>query len=60
MSTKTQATIEDLYELPDDGKAEIVNGEVVKMSPTGDLPNRAGGSIYISRACYPRLADGSR
>jgi hypothetical protein len=47
MKTRTRATIEDLYTLPDKAKAEIVNGEIVLMSPTGDMPNRASGSIYI-------------
>ncbi len=48
MSTKARATIKDLYRLPDDAKAEIVDGEVLLMSPTGDMPGRAGGSIYVS------------
>jgi len=48
MSTKVRATIEDLYALPDNAKAEIVDGEIVLMSPTGDMPGRAGGSIYVS------------
>jgi Uma2 family endonuclease len=48
MSTKVKATIQDLYNLPDNGKAEIVDGEIVLMSPTGDMPGRAGGSIYVS------------
>jgi Uma2 family endonuclease len=48
MKTKARATIEDLYTLPDHAKAEIVNGEIVLMSPTGDMPGRAGGSIYAS------------
>jgi Uma2 family endonuclease len=58
MSTKTQATIEDLYRLPDNGKAEIVNGEIVLMSPTGDMPGRAGGAIYISLRGVERQARG--
>jgi Uma2 family endonuclease len=58
MSTKSQATIEDLYRLPDNGKAEIVNGEIVRMSPTGDLPARAGGSIYVSLRGIERQAGG--
>ena len=58
MSTKTQATIEDLYRLPDSGKAEIVNGEIVLISPTGDLPGRAGGSIYVSLRGVERQAGG--
>jgi Uma2 family endonuclease len=48
MATKTQATIEDLYHIPGHGKAEIVNGEVVIMSPTGFWPSRAAGAIYAS------------
>ena len=48
MTTKHKATIEDLYNLPDNCKAEIVNGELLLMTPTGDQPNRAAGAIYIS------------
>lgn len=44
MSTKVEATMEDLMRVP--GKAEIVNGEIVHMSPTGGLPGYAGGKIY--------------
>jgi Uma2 family endonuclease len=40
------ATIEDLYRV--EGKAEIVNGELVLMPPTGFSPGRAGGAIYRS------------
>lgn len=29
MSTEIQATVEDLYHVPENGKAEIVNGELV-------------------------------
>lgn len=54
MSTKTRATIEDLYSVPDDGKAEIVNGELVIMSPTGDAPNYAAGEIFASLREYAR------
>jgi hypothetical protein len=31
MQTKTEATVEDLYNAPDDGKYELVNGKLVKM-----------------------------
>ncbi|WP_414574729.1 Uma2 family endonuclease [Anabaena sp. CCY 9402-a] len=55
MSIKTEATIEDLYRLPDNCKAEIVNGKLVLMSPTGFLPGRAGGEIYASLRGYERL-----
>jgi|SRR5262249_32587928 len=48
MTTKARSTIEDLYNIPEDGKAELINGEITLMPPTGDLPGRAGGSVYIS------------
>ncbi|MFL5733639.1 MAG: Uma2 family endonuclease [Chloroflexia bacterium] len=50
MKTKAEATIEDLYRVP--GKAEIVNGEIVHMPPTGFQPSRAGGRIYASLLNY--------
>lgn len=46
MSTKTEATIEDLYKVK--GKAELVNGEIVLMSPTGGSPGYAGDEIFAS------------
>ncbi len=48
MSAKLGATIEDLYRVPENGKAELVNGEIILMPPTGDKPGRASGSIYVS------------
>ncbi len=60
MITNTHATIEDLYSVPENGKAEIVDGELVLMSPTGDVPSRAGGSIYMSLRLYERQISGGR
>jgi len=54
MSTKVEATIEDLYHVPGDGKAEIVDGELVLMSPTGDLPSSAALEIVVSLREYSR------
>jgi Uma2 family endonuclease len=54
MSTKTEATIEDLYKV--DGKAELINGEIVHMSPTGGLPNYAGSEIFSSLRLYAKRA----
>jgi Uma2 family endonuclease len=48
MSTKVKATINDLYKVPDNSKAEIVDGEIMLMSPTGDMPARAGFRIAMS------------
>ena len=45
MSTKSHATIEDLYKV--EGKAELVNGEIVEMPPAGDEPGQAGFTIAI-------------
>ena len=58
MSAKTQATIADLYRVPDNGKAEIVNGEVVLMSPTGKKPSRAAFKISLRLYEY-ELSTGS-
>jgi Uma2 family endonuclease len=49
-----RATIDDLYRVPENGKAELVNGEIVLMPPTGGLPGRSGGRIYISLDDYER------
>jgi Uma2 family endonuclease len=54
MKTKAEATIEDLYRVPEHGKAELVNGEIVLMPPTGGVPGRAGGEIYTSLRQYER------
>ena len=54
MSPRTRATIEDLYRAPENGKAELVNGEIVLVEPTGGVPGRSGGEIYISLRDYER------
>ena len=52
MSTKTEATIEDLCKV--DGKAELVNGEIVLMSPTGGKPSMAARAVVLSLYEYER------
>ena len=52
--TTTENLVEQLYALPENGKAEIVNGEIVRMSPTGGKPGRTGGKIYIRLDEYER------
>jgi Uma2 family endonuclease len=52
MSTKVEATIEDLYKV--EGKAELVNGEIILMSPTGSLPGYAGDVISFSLFEYSK------
>lgn len=52
------ATIGDLYRVPENGKAELINGEIVLMSPTGGVPGRAAGRIYRSLDDYERELGG--
>lgn len=52
MQTKTEATIEDLYNAPDDGNYEIVDGRLVKLMSTGDDPNFTAGEIFASLREY--------
>ena len=54
MSIATQSTIADLYELADGRKAELVDGDVVIMPPTGDMPAQAGSEIFVSLRQYAR------
>jgi Uma2 family endonuclease len=58
MTTKIEATVDDLYRVPENGKAEIVNGELVLMSPTGGVPGRTSGNIYVSLRQYERSVGG--
>lgn len=46
MSVKTRTTIEDLYKV--EGKAELVNREIVAIPPAGEDANFAGGEIFAS------------
>lgn len=52
MITKPRATVQDLYNVPENGKAELINGELVLMAPTGAKPGRASGRIYSSLERY--------
>lgn len=52
MATRTVATVEDLYHVPDHAKAELVDGEVVVMTPTGFRPGRAAARILASLLKY--------
>jgi len=58
VATRRGAAIVDLYRVPESGKAELVDGEIVLMSPTGGLPGRAAGRIYRSLDDYERSAGG--
>jgi Uma2 family endonuclease len=59
MSMKARATVDDLYNVPEHGKAELVNGELVLMSPTGGRPGRASGAIFVSLRQYEARGRGN-
>jgi Uma2 family endonuclease len=46
MAVLTKSLIDELYEV--EGKAEIVDGKIVKLMATGFLPGRAAGRIFRS------------
>lgn len=50
--------VERLYRI--DGKAEIVNGRIVTMSPTGGMPGEAGVGIVASLRSYARRTGSGR
>ena len=52
MTIAARATIKDLYAFA--GKAELVQGELVVMPPTGDMPNRGAGNIFVSLHAFAR------
>jgi Uma2 family endonuclease len=58
MTTRAHTSIEDLYGL--DGKAELVNGEIVLMSPTGGSPGYAADEIFASLREYAKRAKNGR
>jgi Uma2 family endonuclease len=50
--TRTPATIKDLYAVK--SKAELINGVIVHMAPTGDAPSMAASSIFVSLRGHQR------
>lgn len=54
MKANVAATLDDLYQLPEHQKAELVEGELVLISPTGGIPGYAAGEIFASLRAYAR------
>ena len=50
-----QEKIEELYRVPENGKAEIVHGAVVRLSPAGAGPGRVAGRICLSLSRHEDL-----
>ena len=49
---KKSATVDDLYNVEEAGKAELVNGELRLMAPTGLKPGFASSKIWLSLYQY--------
>ena len=47
MTTQDRATIDDLYNVAEDGKADIVKGKLRLMAPTGAQPSLANSKIWL-------------
>ena len=58
IGTRGEAVVDDLYRVAENGKAELVHGDLVLMSPTGGVPGRAAGRIYRSLDDYEREVGG--
>lgn len=54
MTQTKPATIDDLARVADHGKAELIDGVLVAISPTGFLPSYVAGEIYASLRAYAR------
>ena len=54
MGGRHEVTVDDLYHVPENGKAEIVNGELVLMTPAGGLHGYTAGEIFASLREYAR------
>ncbi|MCG8449414.1 MAG: Uma2 family endonuclease [Pirellulales bacterium] len=55
-TSSTEQLVADLYAV--DGKAEIVDGRIVMMSPTGGKPGRSAVRIYLSLLQYESQVPG--
>lgn len=54
--TSTERLITELYAVP--GKAEIVGGRIVMMSPTGDMPGSAAFAVVLRLREYAKAHGG--
>jgi Uma2 family endonuclease len=52
----SSATMEDLFRIAGDRKAEIIDGKVVILLATGHLPGRAAGNVYLALRIHERIS----
>lgn len=58
VAAQREATIEDLYRIKE--KAELVNGEISIMPPTGDEPGYAAGEVFAHLRDHSRRTNEGR
>ncbi|MGH9801685.1 MAG: Uma2 family endonuclease [Blastocatellia bacterium] len=58
VATKTLNLVEELYRVPEHGKAEIINGKVVRFMATGGIPSRASSFIWLALRIFERMNGG--
>jgi Uma2 family endonuclease len=54
VTQRREATTDDLYHVPENGKAEIVHGELALLGPTEVGPGYAAGEVFVSLREYAR------
>lgn len=52
LATSGCATLDDLYAV--EGKAELVQGRMIRLLPTGDLPSDVANEIYVALRAYAK------
>jgi Uma2 family endonuclease len=48
----SRATIDDLYRV--EGKAELINGRIVRYMPTGHLPSLVASEVFVQLRAYAK------
>ena len=60
MQAGREVTVEDLYRVPENAKAELVRGELVIMSPGGDAHGYAAAEVFVSLREHARRTKSGR
>ncbi len=58
VARQSRATIEDLYRVPENGKAELIGGRLVTFMATGKRPSRVSSNIYLSLRAHEQQSPG--
>jgi Uma2 family endonuclease len=60
MARRLQATVEDLYRVAENARAELVDGELVLLPPPGEMPGYAADVLFVSLRHYVRRTKSGR